>query len=299
MLSNSNISYFDSDIDENTDSVLMGSEPVSDLFDGRATLPDPEIDDSNDSETHTPCIQSLKTPQDKELLGYMCSKNTKEMKHKHGHSPCMSRNAIIAREHRQRKKELMKDLEQSVGSLKKENSELKTECNSLKKSVEDLTSEVQYLKGVLANQSTLATILHKISDIPGLTITSSLNATGTNNNNNTSTQTRAKRSKQKRCLENQENEGKNNEMDSKKRKVTRSSAKQSQHPTRGDDAMQSRKTGIEGNSESVGRDDVSPDDAGICLHISGSSVSVEWCDLCSNKSKKGRENDHSYNKVSA
>nr|XP_022334185.1 uncharacterized protein LOC111131102 isoform X2 [Crassostrea virginica] len=231
-----------SDIDENTDSVLMGSEPVSDLFDGRATLPDPEIDDSNDSETHTPCVQSLKTPQDKELLGYMCSKNTKEMKHKHGHSPCMSRNAIIAREHRQRKKELMKDLEQSVGSLKKENSELKTECNSLKKSVEDLTSEVQYLKGVLANQSTLATILHKISDIPGLTITSSLNATGTNNNNNTSTQTRAKRSKQKRCLENQENEGKNNEMDSKKRKVTRSAAKQSQHPTRGDDAMQSRKT---------------------------------------------------------
>lgn len=294
MLSISPISFLDSDTEDNSDSVLSGSAQMSelDLFDGLVSLAEQDRID-----TVTPKMQAVKSNQDARLLGYISQKNMKvisivkeeQSQKDKQYAPCMSRNAINARENRQKKKEYVKNLEESVDMLKSENSELKNECESLKKTVTNLTDEVEYLKGVLANQSTLASILHKISDIPGLSLSTSFKTTEKNNNSVTS---QPKRSNQKRCLENQENEGKNNVSESKKCKVTRSSSKQAQQSTKNGS---STKGICENSSESV---DMSTNSKGICLHISGSSVSVELCEVCSKKSKKNQEKDHSYGKIS-
>lgn len=151
---------------------MSGSAQMSelDLFDGLVSLAEQDRID-----TVTPKMQAVKSNQDARLLGYISQKNMKvisivkeeQSQKDKQYAPCMSRNAINARENRQKKKEYVKNLEESVDMLKSENSELKNECESLKKTVTNLTDEVEYLKGVLANQSTLASILHKISDIPG------------------------------------------------------------------------------------------------------------------------------------
>lgn len=272
-----------------------------DLFDGLITLPEQNHSENNNYSMAVP----LKTAQDTGLLGYISDKNmeivsvgqdrfqkgTQSCKE---YAPCMSRNAVIARENRQKKKEYVKNLENSVNKLETENSELKNECKSLKKSVGDLTSEVEYLKGVLANQSTLATILNKLSDIPGLAFSTSFKSPTEKNNN--SMQPPTTQSKRKRCLENQENVSKVNNSEIKKRKVTRSSFKLVEPAEEKEtDTKKDGKKGMHDTRNSCGESlDSSTDSRGICLHVSGSSVSVELCDLCSNKSRKVQENDHSY-----
>jgi hypothetical protein len=262
-----------------------------DLFDGLIELPD-QRSVGNDNPT---MAVSLKTSQDNGLLSYISDKNMKvisvfkgnmsESTSKQG-NPCMSKNAINARENRQKKKEYVKSLEKSIDKLKTENNELKNECNSLTKNVADLTSEVEYLKGVLANQSTLATILNKLSDIPGLKLSTSFKPQEANNN------VVPPSGKRKKCLENQENVS-----ETKRRKVTRSSSKQTDQSS--NESMKTGKAGIhKASSDSDGRD-LFTDSRGVCLHVSGSSVSVELCDMCSKKSRKVHEKDHCYGKNSS
>ena len=78
------------------------------------------------------------------------------------------KNAIAARENRQRKKEYLTGLEQQVSTLSTENKTLKQKCNEMEKTVNKLQTEVQYLKSVLANQSSLSTILQGLPGIKGV-----------------------------------------------------------------------------------------------------------------------------------
>lgn len=304
-MSNSPLSFFGSDtesvinLEEDRSIYSEAQSPTSpcemselDLFDGLIKLPD----QSSFENENTTMAVPLKTSQDSGLLSYMSEKNMKVISIIKGNitekqfNPSMSRNAINARENRQKKKEYMKNLENSVDKLKTENAELKNECNSLTKTVTDLTSEVEYLKGVLANQSTLATILNKLSDIPGLALSTSFKPKEANNN---VVQPQGKR---KKCLENQENVSKSNVSETKRRKVTRSSSKQMDPSSR--ECDESTKAGIHNTrckSESNGGN-LSTDTRGVCLHVSGSSVSVELCDLCSKKSQKVLKKDHCYGK---
>ncbi|XP_061164614.1 uncharacterized protein LOC133173640 [Saccostrea echinata] len=258
MLSNSPLSFFDSNteaivVEEDPSPSLSAGSPCEmselDLFDGLVTLPDHSHSENNNCTMAVP----LKTSQDTGLLGYISEENmeivsvTVEDRFQKGthssreYAPCMSRNAINARENRQKKKEYVKNLENSVNKLKTENLELKSECKSLKETVSNLTSEVEYLKGVLANQSTLATILNKLSDIPGLSFSTSIKPPTEKNNNSVKPPTT--QSKRKRCLENQENVSKINNSEVKKRKVTRSSFKLVEPPEEKNDETDLKKDG--------------------------------------------------------
>lgn len=83
------------------------------------------------------------------------------------------RNAEMARLHRQKKKQYVETLEKSHVSLKTENVILKTRTDELRAHVKKLENEVQYLKSVLANQSTLATLIRNIPHTPGVRLSSS------------------------------------------------------------------------------------------------------------------------------
>lgn len=78
------------------------------------------------------------------------------------------KNAIAARVNRQRKKEYLDGLEQQVSTLSNENKTLKQKCDKMEKTVDKLQTEVQYLQSVLANQSSLSTILQGLPGIRGV-----------------------------------------------------------------------------------------------------------------------------------
>ena len=89
---------------------------------------------------------------------------------------CMSKNAVAARENRLRKKRYISDLEQTVSSLSSENVNLKKQVTSMQQTVGDLKTEVKYLRSVLANQSTLSALLKNIPSVPGINLKTSVSS---------------------------------------------------------------------------------------------------------------------------
>ncbi|KAK3754454.1 hypothetical protein RRG08_021041 [Elysia crispata] len=90
-----------------------------------------------------------------------------------------SKNAIAARDNRLKKKKYIADLENTVLQLKSENDELVKEAVIRRKSVAILQQEVRYLKGVIANQSTLSALLKSVSQTPGINLASSFSQPST------------------------------------------------------------------------------------------------------------------------
>jgi len=83
------------------------------------------------------------------------------------------KNAEAARQNRQKKKKYLESLEHERISMKAENVVLKTKCRELQENVKKLNEEVAYLKSVLENQSTLASLIQNIPNAPNVKLTSS------------------------------------------------------------------------------------------------------------------------------
>ncbi|ESO09873.1 hypothetical protein HELRODRAFT_167691 [Helobdella robusta] len=77
----------------------------------------------------------------------------------------MSKNAILARENRSKKKKFIEGLTYTVNDLKNENKILRQKCFKSDAIIFSLRKEINYLKNVITNQSTLSTLLRHI---PGL-----------------------------------------------------------------------------------------------------------------------------------
>lgn len=83
------------------------------------------------------------------------------------------KNAESARLNRIKKKQYVEGLEKERSSLKTENVILKTRCHELGQNVKKLQSEVEYLKSVLANESTLSSLIKNIPSTPNVRLSSS------------------------------------------------------------------------------------------------------------------------------
>lgn len=75
-----------------------------------------------------------------------------------------SRNAIMARQNRIRKKKYMEDLEKQVELLKSQVNVLKTVTSNQSRAIMNYRKEVKYLKSVLSNQSTICKLLQPIQE---------------------------------------------------------------------------------------------------------------------------------------
>ncbi|XP_075232980.1 uncharacterized protein LOC142331157 [Lycorma delicatula] len=88
---------------------------------------------------------------------------------------CSTKNAIMARMNRLRKKEYVTGLENEVKCLKDDNSELKTKLIEQQELLSSLRNEVQYLRGVLANSKEIGILLRRVcGDDNSLKMTSSV-----------------------------------------------------------------------------------------------------------------------------
>jgi regulator of replication initiation timing len=79
---------------------------------------------------------------------------------------CMSRNAIAARENREKKKLYVENLEKELSALTKNSEAMAASMNSLKKRNGDLESENTYLKAVLANMPQIAALIDHMATVP-------------------------------------------------------------------------------------------------------------------------------------
>ena len=91
--------------------------------------------------------------------------------------PLMERNrknAEAARLNRQKKKQYLQSVESELQSLREENKTLKSKCGNYESAFKRLTQEIEYLRSVIQNQSTLSTLLKNIPNTGGVRLDSSL-----------------------------------------------------------------------------------------------------------------------------
>lgn len=81
--------------------------------------------------------------------------------------PCLNRNALMARENRQRKKEYIERIEARLQNYQTENQELSSTIQKQNVEIKRLNSEVTYLKSVLKNQTMITTLLKAMNDSLG------------------------------------------------------------------------------------------------------------------------------------
>ncbi|XP_068724485.1 cyclic AMP-responsive element-binding protein 3-like protein 4 [Montipora capricornis] len=155
------------------------------------------------------------------------------------------KNAIAARENRQKKKKYVEGLENEVGKLKEANTSLKARNESMSKMILKLTDEVKYLRSVLANESTITLLLKSVAATPGISLTSSLLQSSTN-----------------------KNEGTPVEIE-KRQYITRSRKRHS-------DIVQS--ADVKDSTPYKKARGTNP--GGVCLHVNNGKVSLELCAKC-------------------
>ncbi|XP_030854888.1 uncharacterized protein LOC764243 isoform X1 [Strongylocentrotus purpuratus] len=175
-----------------------------------------------------------------------------------------NRNAVMAKLNRERKKQLMGDLEEKVGLLDTENDALKKQNVRLRKKVNVLARELQYVKSVLANQSTLSGLLKNIK-ATGLEFHTSmpLQPSRAVSDIPLVSQKRKQQFDHDYCIE--QNEG------LRSRKFAKSESVAS----------------VEGESIDENLPNYASEVGlgGVCLHVSGDNVSLEFCSKCSAKAK--------------
>ncbi|KAL1516158.1 hypothetical protein ABEB36_000077 [Hypothenemus hampei] len=95
---------------------------------------------------------------------------------------CFSKNALMARENRLKKKIYITSLESQVTSLKVENKKMSQTIDSQTNTINQLKREVRYLKSIIANSDGIGKLLKAINSSTGMHVTTSLNRTGKQNN---------------------------------------------------------------------------------------------------------------------
>lgn len=96
---------------------------------------------------------------------------------------CTTKNAIIARRNRIKKKMYIENLENDVKKLKNTKDKLYSIVNNQSFVISQLRKEIRYVKSILANSSDLSKLIKNITDSTGLSVTTSLDKTLTMTSN--------------------------------------------------------------------------------------------------------------------
>lgn len=218
------------------------SECVNELIDSNA---ENDVDETQSrsggvSSPHRVVIRSQRPKRGatlKKRAVSICSDSSEEMSPKRREPSgdrSMSKNAIAARENREKKKQYVSNLERSNKILEETNKRMKSEIDTYRKKQEAMVNEIRYLRGCLANSPEISAVMKSVLQIPGLKqVTTSL---GVNSRNQ----------ERKRCLRSNDEE---NASPPKSRRLT------------------------------------GTDKAGICVHVSDGTVSLEFCSQCSKSAK--------------
>lgn len=245
------------------------SERVNELIDSNAENDNDESQSRSGgvSSPHRVVIRSQRPKRAatlKKRTVSICSDSSEEMDSPKTRQPSgdrsMSKNAIAARENREKKKQYVSNLERRNKMLEETNERMRSEIDTCRRSQEAMVNEIRYLRGCLANSPEISAVIRSVLQIPGLKqVTTSI---GINSKNQES-----------RNQKNQESRNSNQESRNQKN-------------------QESRKRCLRSNDE----ENASPksrrlqpltgaDKAGICVHVNDGAVSLEFCSQCSKSAK--------------
>ena len=104
------------------------------------------------------------------------------------------KNAEAAKQNRLKKKAYLESLEAEAETLREENKLLKSRCSNIEQTAKGLAEEVEYLRSVIRNQSSLSTLLQNIPNVKSVKLSSPLGKRSSKES--TSAESTAKRAKQ-------------------------------------------------------------------------------------------------------
>lgn len=88
--------------------------------------------------------------------------------------PCFSKNALMARENRLRKKKYVSKLENDITYLKRNNKKLSLIVDNQSSLISELKKEIKYLKSVIINSGDISKLIRNIHQSSGMSVSSSL-----------------------------------------------------------------------------------------------------------------------------
>lgn len=87
---------------------------------------------------------------------------------------CFSKNAMMARENRLKKKLYIESLEKEVAALKAENKKIASLVENQSFVISELRKEIRYLKSILANSADISRLIRCINESTGMSVSTSL-----------------------------------------------------------------------------------------------------------------------------
>lgn len=87
---------------------------------------------------------------------------------------CFTKNALLARENRLKKKIYIENLENNVASLRNENVKLTTVVDNQSFLIADLKKQLKYFKSIIANSNDISRLIRNIHQSTGMSVSSSL-----------------------------------------------------------------------------------------------------------------------------
>ena len=268
------MSYLGSNRDKTSSIGSMSPRDASDVFDETEQVSPPIV---SNKPPVMKVVRIVKLPG-KGMVKLVDNVDARRLEASKGEShQSMSKNAVAARENRQKKKAYINGLEQSVDKLRTENKGLKSDNDKMSKSIESLRAEVQYLKSVLANQSTLSGLLRNIGATPGVQFKSSLFDDADDEADKDSNKKQAKRFSRKRKMATEDREI------ARKENVA--------HNLRLVESMSQPKKRVDHDyiPENDSSSDSEVDVGGVCLHVNKKNVSLEFCSTCSSSSGRASQ----------
>lgn len=224
----------------------------------------------------------------------------KHFQHRPKRKPtCSSKNALLARENRLRKKMYVSKLEGDVTSLRRDNKKLSLIVDNQSSVISELKKQVKYLKSVIANSSDISRLIRNIHQSSGMSVSSSLDK---NLSMTTCYIPKPKQPVSKKTahpwdqFENSENESPknylcaiNNSNDDYDTELFKDLDISLELPNQDlldglflDQQQVDNITHNNDHNYTMANGGHNPsDDVGVCLHVSKQHVSLEFCQTCS------------------
>lgn len=214
-------------------------------------------DGESDEEVSSPVKRQRKASGAGSLASTRSGKNNRIQEATSSTRGSNSKNAIAARENREKKKQYVQGIEESNEKLRRENKKMKEDLNVKTMSIEQLSAEVTYLRGILSNVDEISALIRSVRRAPGITsVTTSLGSNLRTRNRNS-----------------------NNTAHNENLRPSSTVASSSPMSVSGKQAL--------GPSSSISSSNSNAStNPGVCFHIRNGAVSLEFCSQCSRASRR-------------
>lgn len=273
--------------------------------------------DGNTSDEYQPSVSSPMDKRTRSESSTMSSSNV--VKRRPTRQPkCFSKNAMMARENRLKKKLYIESLEKEVAALKAENKKIASLVENQSFLISELRKEIRYLKSILANSADISRLIRCIHESTGMSVSTSLDDSLTLKQSPVSKQSNSSSNGKtppnlwdENSVSSPESQGQVPEenidmlLDDDVLRHPENLLNESSDilPLTDNDydfalpfpmqeereqQLQQQQVDVKDHSYSIKKEggEEETDDVGVCLHVSNHRVSLEFCPTCSENATK-------------